>query len=80
MNKKWWNKVKSVRYYNANGYAVAVVSSETPIDWAAYIGSTESIDTSMEETTNFVHKHGCKLSERDARHYCPELKGKLYRV
>ena len=79
MGKDWWNKVRIVRYYNANGYAVAIVISETPIDWACYIGSTDGIIMSEEETVDFVHRCGCKLSEEDARHYCPGLQDKPYR-
>jgi len=61
------------RYYNANGFSLAIVASITKkIDWAAYIGSCSS-QVSEEETLQFVKERGCKLSEKDARHYFPNI-------
>jgi len=62
-------KVIEGRYYNANGFAVAIVAVITEgIDWCAYIGATDS-SKSEEETVEFVSKFGCKLAEEDARRY-----------
>ena len=61
------------RYYNANEFAVAIVASIThEIDWAAYIGATLG-SLSEGETVRDVNKNGCKLSEKDARHFFPEI-------
>ena len=61
--------VKRGRYYNANGFAVAIVAVVTEgIDWAAYIGGTHD-DRSADETVIWITRYGCKLSEGDARHY-----------
>ena len=60
------------RYWNANGYATAVVASITPgVDWAAYIGGCPP--QSKEEGLAVVAGQGCKLSEDDARHFFPDL-------
>ena len=67
------------RYYNCNGFAVAIVASVTePIDWAAYIGADDG-SHSKRETVSFTADHGEKLPEEDARHYFPELKEMPYR-
>ena len=60
------------RYYNANGFGVAIVASITnPIDWAAYIGADDGY--SEESCIQFVKEKGCKLSEKDARHFFPNI-------
>ena len=62
------------RYFNANGFSLAIVASITKgIDWAAYIGSHSSTNRSEEETLHFVKDKGCKLSEKDARHFFPDI-------
>ena len=67
------------RYFNANGFAVAIVASITQeVDWAAYVGATLG-SLSEEETVQDVTKHGCKLPEQDARYFFPEFKGVPYR-
>jgi hypothetical protein len=65
--------IKTARYYNANGFAVTIVASITEgIDWAAYIGATDSFKTE-EETAEWVVKHGCKLARKDAMHFFPDI-------
>ena len=60
-------------YYNANGFAVAIVASITrEIDWAAYIGASPG-DVKEAETVQAVLKFGCKLSEKDAKHFFSEI-------
>ena len=67
------------RYFNAQGWAVAIVASVTQgVDWAAYIGATFG-PLSEEETMQNVVKHECKMQEKDARYYFPELKNAAYR-
>ena len=59
-------------YWNANGFAVAVVASIGQVDdWCAYIGGADP--KSEEEGLRFVASHGAKLSEEDARHFFPDL-------
>ena len=60
------------RYWNANGYATAVVASiGTEGAWSAYIGGCPP--ESEEEGLLFVIKWGSKLLEEDARHFFPDL-------
>lgn len=72
-----YNKLDGViytaRYYNSSGIAVAIVAIVTPnVDWAAYIGGTSMVEHE-EDTYNQVADHGCKLSERDAQYYFPNI-------
>lgn len=61
------------RYYNANGFAVAIIASIThEIDWAVYIGATLG-DAKEAVTVQATLKFGCKLFEKDAKHYFPEI-------
>ena len=61
------------RYYNACGYAIAIVASITKdIDWVAYIGADDGMRLEI-ETVEFVLGWGCKLSEKDARYYFPDI-------
>lgn len=60
------------RYWNSNGYAVAIVASiGVEGKWAAYIGGAAS--ESEEEALKFVVLYGTKLDEGDARHFFPDL-------
>ena len=61
------------RYYNSSGYAIAIVACITQdIDWAAYIGADDGSRLEI-ETIEFVLSWGCKLSEKDARYYFPDI-------
>jgi hypothetical protein len=63
------------RYWNANGFAVAIVAKEGGVnDWAAYIGATEGVATLEHETVKFVLAHGCKISQKIAEAIFPEFK------
>ena len=66
------------RFWNQGGKQLAIVAVVTQIrdlgDWAAYIG-TDAPDSYYEKNTcTEVAKHGCKLSESDARYFFPEIK------
>jgi hypothetical protein len=66
-------EILQARYYNVNGFAIAVVAVITSgVDWTAYIGATPSTFTE-EETTNWVTRLGAKLSEKDARYYFSDI-------
>lgn len=66
------------RYYNSCGYACAVVASlGYADDWAAYIGGCPG--ENEEGILTYVAAYGTKLSEKDARHYFPELAEMAYR-
>jgi len=66
-------KIITGRYYNANYYATAIVASITEgIDWAAYIGGANHT-LSESEAMLYVRDYGCKLSEKDARHFFPNI-------
>lgn len=63
------------RYWNTGEYAVAIMAVSTEgVDWAAYIGATPSIGHREEDTMTHVCQWGSKLSERDARHFFPNIK------
>ena len=66
------------RFWNQGGKQLAIVAIVTVLgdrgDWAAYIG-TDAPDSHTEYATCLnVADHGCKLSEKDARHFFPEIK------
>ena len=62
------------RFWNQGGKHVAIVACITKgIDWAAYIG-TDAPDSYTEDgTLAHVAKWGCKLSEKDARYFFPDV-------
>lgn len=61
------------RYFNANFFATVIVASIThEIDWGAYIGGAD-YRLLEKEAIAFVAKTGCKLREKDARHFFPEI-------
>ncbi len=63
------------KYWNANGFAVAIVCKEGHAnDYAAYIGSTEGITATEEQTIEFVKKHGCKLDANLTDFLFPQFK------
>lgn len=65
---------REARYYNASDFAISIIAViNEGIDWAAYIGATNSLITSKEETIGFVAKHGCKLTKKDAKYYFPDI-------
>ena len=67
------------RYFNAQGWGVAIVASVVHgLEWAAYIGATWG-PVSEQQTIDTVAKHGCKLQEKDARHFFPDLNDLAYR-
>lgn len=60
------------RYWNASGYATAVVASVGQEGaWSAYIGGGPP--EREEDCLEFVVSYGAKLSEADARHFFPEI-------
>lgn len=62
------------RFWNSRGKHIAVVACITKgIDWAAYIGTDALNSSSFDGTLKHVAKYGCKLSERDARHFFPDI-------
>ena len=70
----WFNRTIEARYYNCNGYAVAIVAVVTEeVDWAAYIGGSDG-KLSEKETIEWVVRKGAKLTWKDASHYFPEIK------
>ena len=63
------------RFWNCQRKHIAIVAIITKdIDWAAYIG-TDAPDSYTEmDTLLYVAGRGCKLSEKDARYFFPEIK------
>ena len=61
------------RYFCTNGFGIAIVAAITKgVDWAAYIAADQSM--TEEGTLRSVLEYGCKLSEKDARYFFPEIK------
>ena len=67
-------KIICGRYWNSEGFAAAIVAViNKGRDWAAYIGATDGW-ISEETTEILIADKGCKLSEKDARHFFPKVK------
>ena len=65
--------VKEGAYWNANGYATAIVAVIIEgIDWAAYAGGAP-VDINEEAALHFVARTGCKISETLARFIFPNI-------
>ena len=66
------------RFWNQGGKQLAIVAIVTAVnehgDWAAYIGTDAPDSHSEEGTLEYVAERGCKLSEKDAHHFFPEIK------
>ena len=65
------------RFWNQSGIQIAIVAIVTEVngrgDWAAYIGADARQASSEQETLLCVAEHGCKLMERDAKHFFPDI-------
>ncbi len=67
------------RFWNCQGKQIAIVAVVTDgIDWAAYIGtdapnSYKEQDTCIWAADIWAAEKGCKLSEKDARHFFPDI-------
>lgn len=67
-------KLITGRYYNANYFAVAIVAAVNEgRDWAAYIGAGDYMLPEA-DLAKFVAEQGCKLFEKDAHHFFPDIK------
>jgi hypothetical protein len=65
--------IKEGGYWNANGYATAVVAVITEgIDWCAYVGGAP-VEINEQAALNFVARTGCKISEGLARFIFPDI-------
>lgn len=63
------------RFWNQGGKQLAIVAVVTGnVDWAAYIGTDAPDSCKEEDTLRYVSKKGCKLSEKDAKHFFPAIK------
>ena len=71
------------RFWNQSGIQVAIVAIVTEVngrgDWAAYIGADARQSSSEQDTLLAVAEHGCKLSDKDARHFFPGIKFSCFR-
>ena len=79
------------RYWNSNGFGVAVVGVVTmcppregkgpdePFDWSAYIGATGRDTIHEKDTVDFVDRKGCKLSKKVACAFFPQFAEIPYR-
>jgi len=66
-------RLVAARHYNSNYLAIAIVACITEgIDWAAYIGGADHRLTER-QAVEYVGDYGCKLSEKDARHFFPDI-------
>ena len=61
------------RFWNQGGKQLAIVACITKgVDWAAYVGTDAPHSYREDETLKYVAERGCKLSEKDARHFFPD--------
>ena len=66
---------RKARFYNASSFAISIIAViNEGLDWAAYIGSTDSRITSGDAIMAFVAERGCKLTKKDAMYYFPDIK------
>ena len=77
-------EVHPIRYSNCNGYAAAIVAvanyyNGELFDWGLYWGGA-SVDAQALKAANYVARHGDKMSEADAAHFCPNLPIEKYRA
>jgi len=65
------------RFWNQGGKQLAIVAAVTQIgehgDWAAYIGTDAPNSYREEDTCLAVADYGCKLSEKDAKYFFPDI-------
>ncbi len=65
------------RFWNQGGKQLAIVAVVTQFgdkgDWAAYIGTDAPNSYREKDTCTEVAETGCKLSEKDAKHFFPEI-------
>ena len=62
------------RFWNCSGKQIAVTASITRgVDSAAYIGTDAPNSWKEEDTLKYVDEHGCKLTEKDARYFFPNV-------
>jgi len=60
------------RFWNQGNASLAIIAYITKeVDWAAYIGCDDSLRE--EDTLRYAAKWGCKLSEKDARYFFPDI-------
>ena len=58
------------RYYNANGFNTVIVAMVMEgVDWAAYLGASDSGYLGEDSAIVEAAGYGAKLSEADARYY-----------
>jgi hypothetical protein len=61
------------RYWTGIDGTVAVVAAVNPqLDWAAYVGRVPGTGLAS-NGVKYVADRGCKLDEKDARHYFGDL-------
>lgn len=62
------------RFWNQGGKQIAIVALVTKgVDWAAYIGTDAPDSYKEEDTLTYVSAKGCKLTEKDARYFFPNI-------
>ncbi len=65
--------VREGAYWNANGYATAIVAVITEgIDWSAYAGGAP-VEINEEAAVQFVARKGTKISKKLARIIFPDI-------
>jgi len=62
------------RFWNCQGKQIAIIASVTKgVDWAAYIGTDAPNSYHEKDTCIYTAEKGCKLTEKDARYYFPNI-------
>ena len=72
--------IQEAMYYNANGFAIAVVAVISPfIDWTAYIGGCD-LTKREEDAVRWTAQYGVKLPWHHAHHFFSNLPRRMYRA
>ena len=69
-----WETLLEGRFWNCKGNHIAIIAAITKkVDWAAYIGTDAPNSYKEDDTLKYVSQRGCKLAEKDARYFFPEI-------
>lgn len=79
VEKTGTHRILEGRFWNCQGKQIAIVATITYFpqvsrgDWAAYIGTDAPHSITEQDTCKYAARYGCKLPEKDAKYYFPEI-------
>ncbi len=67
-------EIRVARYFNSNWTAMIIIAAiNEGRDWAVYASGVDHM-MSEEIAAEWCSHHGCKMSEKDARYFFPDVK------